>query len=321
MCFQGGHLEAAISLPGAGDTIGFWPGFWAMGNLGRPGYAATTDGLWPYSYDNVCDAGITKNQSQTDGLNLLPGMRLPACTCVNEDHPTPGISRSSPEIDVIEGSVGPLNAVDQIGVASQSVQFAPFDIWYQPDYGTASSYVEYPIDVVTDNVLEYIELYDPSISMMNIYRGGVYQQALSGTTNLNNDWYNGQSYQTYGFEYVPGNTGKITWFVGDEATWMMDARSVRPNGNVGQRVVPMEPMALVMNFGMSASFALLNLTGLAPLMPATMRFDYVRIYQDPSAHSVTCDPPGMETTDYIAQHASAYTNPNKTLWYFSHLTI
>ena len=107
-----------------------------MGNLGRPGYAATTDGLWPYSYENVCDAGITKNQSQPDGLNLLPGMRLPACTCEDEDHPTPGKSRSAPEIDVIEASVGPLDAKkNMVGVASQSVQFAPFDIWYAPDYG------------------------------------------------------------------------------------------------------------------------------------------------------------------------------------------
>lgn len=143
MCFTGGHLEAGISLPGAGNTIGFWPGFWAMGNLGRPGHASTTDGLWPYSYDNVCDAGITKNQSQTDGLNLLPGMRLPACTCENEDHPTPGKSRSAPEIDAIEGSVGPLDALNnEIGVASQSVQFAPFDIWYQPDYGMSRFLVE-----------------------------------------------------------------------------------------------------------------------------------------------------------------------------------
>ena len=138
MCFQGGHLEASISLPGAGDTVGFWPGFWAMGNLGRPGYAATTDGLWPYSYDNVCDAGITANQSQTDGINMLPGMRLPACTCDGEDHPSPGISRSAPEIDVIEASVGHLDAVDQIGLVSQSAQFAPFDIWYAPDYSKAS---------------------------------------------------------------------------------------------------------------------------------------------------------------------------------------
>lgn len=151
---------------------------------------------------------------------------------------------------------------------------------------------------------------------MNSYRGGPYQQALSGVSNLNNQWYNGNGYQTYAFEYVPGAEGHINWFVGHEKTWMMDGRSVRPNGNIGQRIIPAEPMALVMNFGMSSSFALLNFTGLGPLMPATMRFDYVRIYQDPaSASSITCDPPGMETTGYIADHLDAYNNPNKTLWY------
>jgi beta-glucanase (GH16 family) len=150
---------------------------------------------------------------------------------------------------------------------------------------------------------------------MNVYRGGPYQQAMSGVTNLNNEWYNGNQYQTYGFEYTPGSQGQIHWFVGEDSTWMMDARSIRPNGNVGQRVVPMEPMALVMNFGMSNSFALLNYTGIAPLLPATMRFDYVRIYQSSGSESVTCDPPGMETTSYIAQHSAAYNNPNLTLWY------
>ena len=136
MCFKGGRMEASISLPGRGDTVGFWPGFWAMGNLGRPGYAATTDGLWPYSYDDICDAGITANQSSPDGISYLPGMRLPACTCSGEDHPTPGKSRSAPEIDVIEASVGPLDAIgNQVGVVSQSFQVAPFDIWYHPNYG------------------------------------------------------------------------------------------------------------------------------------------------------------------------------------------
>ena len=136
LCFKGGRLEASISLPGQGDTVGFWPGFWSMGNLGRPGYAATTDGLWPYSYDNVCDAGITANQSSPDGISYLPGMRLPACTCSGADHPTPGTSRSAPEIDALEASVGSLDALgNQIGVVSQSFQVAPFDIWYQPNYG------------------------------------------------------------------------------------------------------------------------------------------------------------------------------------------
>ncbi|KZF19960.1 glycoside hydrolase family 16 protein [Xylona heveae TC161] len=299
MCFQGGYMEASISLPGRGDTIGFWPGFWAMGNLGRPGHASTTDGLWPYSYSDVCDAGITKNQSAPDGINLLPGMRLPACTCSGEDHPSPGKSRAAPEIDALEASVTFLGPGNQngIGSASQSAQVAPFDIWYQPDY-------------------DFVELYDPSISMMNAYRGGVYQQALSGVTNLNNDWYDGKAYQTFGFEYTPGGPpdGKITWYVGEQKTWMLDARAIGPNGNIGQRWIPIEPMALVMNFGLSQSFAMLNLTGLAPLMPAKMRFDYVRIYQEEGSESVTCDPPGYETTEYIENHKDSYYNPNVTSW-------
>jgi beta-glucanase (GH16 family) len=139
LCFKGGRLEASISLPGAGDTIGFWPGFWAMGNLGRPGYASTTDGMWPYSYEDRCDAGITPNQSDTTGLSSLPGMRLPACTCIGQDHPTPGRSRSAPEIDVVEASVRYLDppAGAAIGTASQSMQVAPFDVWWRPNYGMA----------------------------------------------------------------------------------------------------------------------------------------------------------------------------------------
>ena len=140
LCFKGGHIETSISLPGRGDTIGFWPGFWTMGNLGRPGYAATTDGMWPYSYHHKCDAGITANQSQTDGLSYLPGMRLPACTCAGEDHPNPGYSRSAPEIDVLEASVGYLLPETQqaaVGSVSQSAQFAPFDLFWRPDYGKA----------------------------------------------------------------------------------------------------------------------------------------------------------------------------------------
>jgi beta-glucanase (GH16 family) len=138
LCFTGGRLEASVSLPGRGDTSGLWPGFWSMGNLGRPGYAATTEGMWPYSYSDICDAGITPNQSSTDGISFLPGMRLPACTCKGEDHPTPGKSRSSPEIDVLEAAVHPIDGERDpfiIGDVSQSCQLAPFDVWYMPNYG------------------------------------------------------------------------------------------------------------------------------------------------------------------------------------------
>ena len=37
-----------------------------MGNLGRPGYGASTDGTWPYSYDS-CDVGTLPNQTYVNG--------------------------------------------------------------------------------------------------------------------------------------------------------------------------------------------------------------------------------------------------------------
>ena len=42
-----GYIEVSVSLPGSPNVPGFWPGAWTMANLGRPGYGATTDGVWP----------------------------------------------------------------------------------------------------------------------------------------------------------------------------------------------------------------------------------------------------------------------------------
>ena len=165
-----------------------------------------------------------------------------------------------------------------------------------------------------DTFLDFIEIYDDGITLLNSYQGGPFQQALSGLTNLNNEWYDGKAYQKYNFQYTPGAQGNIMWSVGDVPVWKLDARAIGPNGNVGQRVIPVEPMAMVMNFGMSDGFAPVDLPKLDPLFPATMRFDYVRIYQDPNDESVTCDPPGYETTPYIENHKDVYTNPNITLW-------
>ncbi len=43
-CFTGGLVEARAMLPGYNNVRGLWPAIWAMGNLGRAGYGATTDG-------------------------------------------------------------------------------------------------------------------------------------------------------------------------------------------------------------------------------------------------------------------------------------
>jgi beta-glucan synthesis-associated protein KRE6 len=115
------HVVNAI-LPGESDVYGLWPAgepkianlfqiclitrflVWSLGNLGRAGYGATLDGMWPYSYDS-CDVGTLANQTLPDGtprantigndptydgaLSYLPGQRLSACTCPGEIHPGP----------------------------------------------------------------------------------------------------------------------------------------------------------------------------------------------------------------------------------------
>lgn len=102
-----------------------------MGNLGRAGYGASLDGVWPYSYDS-CDVGTLPNQtldglpeaaavtgeSAWDGrLSYLPGQRLSRCTCDGESHPGPKhsdgtfVGRAAPEIDIFEAQVCMLNLI------------------------------------------------------------------------------------------------------------------------------------------------------------------------------------------------------------------
>jgi len=94
-----------------------------MGNLGRAGYGASLDGMWPYTYDS-CDVGTLPHQildglpaaatvNGSTPLSYLPGQRLSRCTCDGESHPGPKhndgtfVGRGAPEIDVFEGQVCP----------------------------------------------------------------------------------------------------------------------------------------------------------------------------------------------------------------------
>ena len=294
LCFTQGILEISANLPNYGSVTGLWPGMWTMGNLGRPGYLASTDGVWPYSYE-ACDAGITPNQSSPDGISYLPGQKLNACTCDGEDHPNPGVGRGAPEIDIIEGEV---DTTLGVGLASQSMQIAPFDIWYMPDY-------------------DFIEVYNFSTTSMNTYAGGPFQQAVSAVSTLNTTWYEfGQEagyFQKFALEYLnDDDDGYCRWFVGDQPTFTVYANALHPNGNVDWRRISKEPMSIVMNLGISNNWAYIDWRMI--FFPVQMRIDYVRLYQPSNAVSITCDPEDYPTYDYIEAHKEVYTNANLTHW-------
>ncbi|CCC70849.1 hypothetical protein NCAS_0F03650 [Naumovozyma castellii] len=294
VCFTQGALEISANLPNYGRVSGLWPGLWTMGNLARPGFLGTTDGVWPYSYDS-CDAGITPNQSSPDGISYLPGQKLSACTCDGEDHPNPGVGRGAPEIDIIEGEV---DTTLGVGVASQSLQVAPFDIWYIPDY-------------------DFIEIYNFTTTVMNTYCGGPFQQAVSAVSTLNTTWYefgpDGGYFQKFAIEYLnDDDDGYIRWFVGDVPTFTIYAKALHPRGNIGWRQISKEPMSIIMNLGISNNWAYIDWQYI--FFPVTMSIDYVRIYQPNDTQSITCDPEDYPTYDYIQSHLNAYSDANLTSW-------
>ncbi|CDO74392.1 Glycoside Hydrolase Family 16 protein [Trametes cinnabarina] len=322
-CFTSGYIEVSMTLPGPNsDTQGYWPGAWTMGNLGRPGYRATTDGTWPYSYDS-CDVGTFPNQTFPDGsgpaaalhsdqsrskynfeLSWLPGQRLSACTCPSEEHPGPSTSvgRGVPEIDILEAEKN--KATGGVGqVVSQSAQFAPFTHDYL--YGNETQ--------------DEWWIYDPSITRPNTYN----QQAVSALTTLPDDMFQGSGavFKTLGFEYWanPKNRGEgfITWQVDGKPSVRLGAASMGPDtgtdgSQVEQRLIPEEPMSIILNLGISKNWQTIDLSTM--IFPAVMQIDYVRVYQRKGATNIGCDPPDYPTADYINAHQEAYSNPNLTYW-------
>lgn len=321
-CFTGGYLVASVQLPGAPRVAGLWPAFWTMGNLGRAGYGATTDGTWPYSY-TACDVGTLMNQTDSNGqpaaaaiggdvmwnrkaestaLSFLPGQRLSACTCAGEDHPGPIMKdgsfrgRSAPEIDVFEAQVdGTLGLT-----VSQSMQTAPFNMYYNITNTTSPAY----------------EFFQPD-SHLNLYNGQNDQQALSGislASQLAVQRGGDDSFSQYGFEYVPGSQGYIDWISDNKRAWKVHAAALAadPVSMISDRPIPEEPMYIIFNLGISQNFGTPDWRRLR--FPAVMQVDWVRVYQDPDSENVGCSPPDFPTADYIERHKAAYYNANYTVW-------
>lgn len=316
-CFTGGIFEASVQLPDANNVVGMWPALWTMGNLGRAGYGATLEGMWPYSYDS-CDIGTAPNQTRnglpvaatTHGdhfyggvLSYLPGQRLSRCSCDGSDHPGPKhldgtyVGRSAPEIDMLEAQVSGLPGTGQV---SQSAQWAPFDYAY-----------------TWNNSSDFMTLHDPTISSLNTFVGNVEQQATSVVTQTNQSCYElvGGCYSIYGFEYQPGfDNGYITWLSDNKPAWTIRAGGLGADDTVqiSARPVSQEPMHLIINLGMSKNFGAIDFKHLT--FPNHLRVDYVRVYQKPNGMNIGCDPKHFPTADYIKRHIEAYSNPNLTTW-------
>ncbi|MBW0498445.1 hypothetical protein O181_038160 [Austropuccinia psidii MF-1] len=320
MCFTGGYFEVSAVLPGRPDIGGFWPAIWMMGNLARPGYGATTDGTWPYSY-NSCDVGAMPNQThpktgapgstiltkEVGDLSWQPGQKLSRCTCAGEDHPGPRNpdgsfkGRSSPELDVLEAY-----SYEKSGTAfgSQSLQIAPYDDKREWRATRDTTYMIYPDSGFKTN--------------LNPFHGGNRQQTMSALATLSPDNYElaGNTSAPFGLEWSPsdGGNGYITWAINKKPIWTLNrtALSANERSMIGERLVTNEPMYMILNLGLSDTFVPVNEAALK--FPATMRIDYVRFYQRKDRINVGCSPKDYPTEKYIKDHFRAYQNLNLTTW-------
>jgi len=168
----------------------------------------------------------------------LPGQRLSACTCPGEDHPGPNVNvgRSAPEVDIVEAQID-VGRTPWTGVVSQSLQLAPFDDYYQ----------------IPDNTTRSVTIGNPRYTRANGWVGGEFQQAASHLTDIERDSYRltGGGFSKWGFELhaEPENrdNGYITWVGGGREAWTLRSSGIGPNErvDVGQRLIPEEPMAMV----------------------------------------------------------------------------
>jgi len=189
------------------------------------------------------------------------------------------------------------------------MQIAPYDLEY--DFVSTS-----PITTIYDN----------SLTHLNSYKGGTLQEAVSAVTNVESQFYGGNGYAPYGFEYWSDQKnpqdGYITWYSNGQPSWQMTAATIGPNSRseVSQRLVSEEPMYILFNLGMSPGFQEQDFQHL--VFPVSMYVDYVRIYQRRGiSNGITCNPPSRPTSDYINSHLNAYTNPNLTTWEQANFTF
>ncbi|KAG9089582.1 hypothetical protein FRC06_001478 [Ceratobasidium sp. 370] len=206
------------------------------------------------------------------------------------------VGRAAPEIDMFEAQV----SGNYVGHVSQSGQWAPFNYAYH-----------------WFNTSENIQIYNETITELNEYVGGAYQQSTSGVTITNQECYSGGGgcYAVYGFEYKPGYDGYITWVNDNKPSWTVRGAGMGPDPRVeltGGRPVPVEPMYLIVNLGISPNFGAIDWDNL--VFPNYMLVDWIRVYQPKDAHNIGCDPPDFPTADYINTFIEAYTNPNLTTW-------
>ncbi|KAH8057351.1 hypothetical protein JL722_7009 [Aureococcus anophagefferens] len=315
-CFTGGILEIRAKLPGRYDVGGLWPGMWMMGNLARATYVASSNHMWPFSYE-AC-ARKDQRRQEINGCMPRPHFGL-----------NPDQGRGAPEIDLLE--VMPGEGWLPWGLKkpyySTSLQLAPaapirpFN-GAKPAPGTWYEHLRYGPNT-SQNVFFYGMRLDHGSDEESYWA-----DAVSGNTPIGASEF--EDFHTYRLEWKP--KGSIDWYKDGKFLYGIDDASI---SSLTGGQVPDEPMYLLLNTALSSTWGFPApcppgcacdcqdcaeekcACGIAPgfcaSLPASFLVDYVRVYQDRGdrAASLGCDTASHPSKAFIEAHEHRYVDPDR----------
>jgi beta-glucanase (GH16 family) len=329
-CYTGGVLETRVQFPGKSDIGGFWPAVWLLGNLGRATFEASTNLMWPWSFDK-CDHALQHAQE------------ISACDVTNHFGLNKGQGRGATEIDIIEVMPGPSTALPFVKnnvrrpYNSMTLQLAPgiptskrrpqpgtlpewgFNWYSNLTYGQNTSV----------NPFFYGTYLSETKSAEPVGRSvkEAYQcDALSSMAQLNESHFQGM--HVFRLEWQPGEDGYLRWYIDDEFRFGVDGEGLRKQGTM----IPNEPSYIIMNTAISTSWGFPNpppgctdydckdpvkQCGMNPgwckTLPAEFKIDYVRLYQNPTdpKQTIGCNPKEYPTKRFIKAHEYRYKGLNE----------
>ena len=322
-CFTGGIVELRVRLPGYWDTGGLWPAAWLLGSLTRATYVASSEGIWPFSY-NTCDSGAGGQEISACGNNPHYGLG---------SH----VGRGAPEVDIFEVMAGdptvplPNSLVLRKPYTSSSLQVAPGVKTKRPVLGFPPVpplhwYEGLRFGNESRTTINNF-FYGSTVGTKKKKRGGEedtkadhedagsYQtDAISANTALGEDAFS--SFKVFRLEWEPprdspttssssaSSLGRLAWYLDGEFLFEIKGESLaRMTGSE----IPLESMHIVLNTAISSTWGfpvpdknwctkkcfdcaepacLCNLPkGFCKNFPAFLDIDYVRVYQDSSENS------------------------------------
>ena len=316
-CFTGGIIEISAKLPGQYDIGGLWPAMWLLGNLARATFVASSNNVWPWSY-NKCNPTLQHRQA------------ISACNIVNHYDLLSKNGRGAPEVDILEAMPGKeelINTPINKPYFSSSYQVAPGFQDYRPDVATNPAPGMWYEDGITysgDNDTS-LNIFFYGMNLEGITPAQSYTaDAISANTNLYETHFN--DFHTYRLEWIPGENGYLTWHLDGKFLYGIHADAFNKTG----AMIPEEPMYIILNTAISSTWgfptpcpegcpcdcfdarkfecACAVPSRMSENFPNEFLIEYVRVYQaeDDKNQIIGCSTKSHPTKKYIQGHVKNY---------------